>query len=203
MLWNQFREAAAKGLDPLVQALIRAKISPTMITLAGPFLCSILCLWFVRTRAVVPFCAAVLLLGGLDVLDGMVARASGKVTRFGGYLDAMCDRYYEIIVILAVAAVTGYWLLCFLAFSGGIMTSYAKARAALEVSVSNSEWPDLLERGERSLIFVGGLALGAAVSWRPLGHDLFWWTLLLLAVFTHATVIQRILRARKYIEQRG
>ena len=203
MLWGQYRETAARGLNPLVQVLIRARISPTMITLAGPILGSVLCLWFVRTQAVIPFCVAVLLLGGLDILDGMVARASGKVTKFGGYLDAMCDRYYEVIVILAVAIVTDYWLLCVLVLSGGMLTSYAKARAALEVPVSNSEWPDLMERGERSLVFVGGLALSVAVNWQPFGHDLFWWTLLFLAGFTHATVIQRILRARKIIEQRG
>lgn len=174
-----------------------------MITLAGPILGSMFCLWFVRTQAVIPFCVAVFLLGGLDILDGMVARASGKVTKFGGYLDAMCDRYYEVIVILAVATVTDYWLLCFLTLSGGMLTSYAKARAAMEVPISNSEWPDMMERGERSLIFVGGLALGAVVNWQPFGHDLFWWTLLFLAGFTHATAVQRILRARKIIEQRG
>ena len=81
--------------------------------------------------------------------------------------------------------------------------SYAKARAAMEVAVSNLEWPDLMERAERSLLFGAGLVAGALVPWRPLGHDLFWWTLVLLALLTHLTVLQRALRARRYIRERG
>ena len=81
--------------------------------------------------------------------------------------------------------------------------SYAKARAAMEVSVSNDEWPDLMERTERDVLFVIGLAAGALMPWRPLGRDLFWWTLVLLAILIHGTVAQRVLRARRFIDARS
>jgi phosphatidylglycerophosphate synthase len=89
-----------------------------------------------------------------------------------------------------------------IALSGAFMVSYAKARAAMEVPVSNQEWPDLMERGERSAVFLLGLLAGAVAPWKPLGHDLFWWTLVALSVLVHATAIQRILRARRYIMAR-
>ncbi len=192
-----------RGVEPLAAPLARAGIPPSAITLAGPLLTSLACLWFVRTRAVVPFCLAMAVIGCLDGLDGAVARAGGRVTRFGAYLDALCDRYVEGIVVLATAAVTGYWLLSMVALTGALLVSYAKARAAMEVAVSNKEWPDLMERAERSLFFGAGLVAGAVVPWRPLGHDLFWWTLVLLALLTHLTVLQRALRARRFIRERG
>jgi len=87
--------------------------------------------------------------------------------------------------------------------AGALLVSYAKARAAMEVAVANTEWPDLMERAERGVVFLVGLAAGALVRWYPLGHDLFWWTLVLLALLIHLTVAQRVLRARRLIQERS
>ena len=203
MLWNRYRNVLGRRCEPLAVSLARIGVSPSALTLAGPLLTSLLCWWFVQTEQVLLFCVAVLAVGCLDVLDGMVARAGGRVTKFGAYLDALCDRYTEVLVVLAVARVTGYWALSLVGLAGALLVSYAKARAALEVPVLNQEWPDLMERGERSLLFLLGLAASALLPWRPLGRDLFWWTLVLLAVLIHLTVIQRVLRARRFILERG
>ena len=48
-----------------------------------------------------------------------------------------------------------------------------------------------------------GLAVSQLVAWTPLGHDLFWWTLLILSGLVHATVLQRMIRAVGFIQQRG
>ncbi len=190
-------------LRPAARRLADWGVSPTAITLAIPVLVSAACWWFVRSRDTVSFALLVTLVGLLDALDGAVARVSGRVSRWGAYLDALCDRYVETLVVLAAAVVTGYWLLSLLVLSGSLLTSYAKARAAMEVPVVNQEWPDLLERTERDLLFVLGLALGTLVSWRPLGHDLFWWMLAGLAGLTHGTVAQRMLRAHGFIAARA
>ena len=158
---------------------------------------------FVRTRAVLPFCIAIGAVGCLDGLDGAVARTAGRATKFGAYLDAMVDRYVEAIVVMTVASVTGYWMLSMLVLVGALLESYAKARAAMEVSVSNQEWPDRMERAERDVLFIVGLAASALIRWQPLGRDLFWWTLIVLAILSHLTVVQRILRARQFIRERA
>ena len=189
-------------LEPLARLIARSGVPPSAITLSGPLLTSLVCLWFLRTKAVVPFCLAMVLVGSLDVLDGAVARASRRVTRFGAYLDAICDRYVDAVVVLAAAAVSGYWALSLVLVVGTLLVSYAKARAAMEVAISNQEWPDLMERLERSVLFLGGLAASALVPWQPLERDLFWWTLLLLAVLTHLTVFQRVRRAKRLITER-
>jgi len=202
MLTTRYKPFFNRLLDPCARLLVRAGISPTAITLATPALASLTCLWFVRTGQTAAFCLVMTAVGYLDGLDGAVARAGGRTTKFGAYLDAVCDRYVDSLVVLAAAAVTGYWALSMVVLAGSLLVSYAKARAAMEVPVSNQEWPDLMERTERSLLFMAGLAAGRLIAWRPLGKDLFWWTLLLLSVLIHATVVQRVLRARRLIASR-
>lgn len=203
MITTRYKPRFDRLLTPLARVLVRIGVSPAALTLLGPLLASLVCLVFLRTRAVVPFCLAITAVGCLDALDGAVARASGRVTKFGAYLDAVADRYVEAIVVLAVAMVTGYWALSMVVLAGSLLVSYAKARAAMEVAVSNQEWPDLMERTERDVLFIIGLAAGTLMPWRPLGRDLFWWTLLLLAVLIHGTVAQRVLRARRLIGARS
>ena len=183
--------------------MARRGVTPSTITLATPVLTVVVCLFFVRTRALLPFCVSMLAIGCLDALDGAVARAGGRVTKLGAYLDAMCDRYVEMIVAVAVAFVTGYWALILLLLAGSMLVSYAKARAAMEVPIANGEWPDVMERTERGVLFLLGLAISAICPSRPLGHDLFWWTVVLLTILTHLTVVQRMLRARRLIIQRS
>ena len=203
MLVARYKPLIDRVVRPLAALLARLGVSPSAITLAIPLLATLACLWFAHTRRVGPFCAVILVIGALDGLDGAVARVSGRVTKFGSYLDAVCDRYFETIVMVAGASVTGYWFLSMVALAGSLVISYAKARTALEVSISNTEWPDLMERTERGLVYLAGLLAADRLAWRPLGRDLFWWTLLALTVLIHATVLQRVLRARRFITERG
>ena len=203
MITTRYKPVLSRLLHPLAARLARSGIHPSAITLTVPVLSLLVCAWFVRTQAVVPFAVVMLVVGCLDGLDGAVARAGGRTTKFGAYLDAVCDRCVEAIVALSVASVTGYWVLTMLVLVGSLLVSYTKARAAMEVSVSNEEWPDLMERTERDVLFLVGLAASALIPWRPLGHDLFWWTLVFLAILIYVTVVQRILRARHFIRERS
>ena len=203
MSLSRYKPAVNRSLEPLARVIARTGISPTALTLAGLLLSGLACLGLIRTGAILPFCGAILLAGGLDGIDGAVARVSGRVTKFGAYLDAMCDRYVEAFVLFSVAVVTGYWALSLVVLAGSLLVSYAKARAAMETPVSNEEWPDLMERTERDLLFLAGLAAAAVCPWQPLGRDLFWWTLAALNVLVYATVVQRVLRARRLIAQRS
>ena len=203
MLATRYKSAVRRALEPLAQHLARRGVSPTTLTLAGALGSALVCLLFLRTRAVIPFCLAMAAVGSLDALDGAVARAGGRVTHVGAYLDALCDRYVEVMVVGSVAYVTGTWALSMTVMAGALLVSYAKARAAMETRIENQEWPDLMERTERAALFLGGLLASQLVPWRPLGHDLFWWTLVLLAILIHLTVAQRVLRARRLMQERA
>lgn len=202
MLTTRYRPAIDRALRPVATAIAQAGIAPSVLTVAAPILGAIVCWWFIQTRDVLPFCVVMTAVACLDGLDGAVARAANRSTKFGAYLDAMADRYVEAMVVVSAAIVTGYWVLSMLVLSGVLLVSYAKARAAMEVPVSNHEWPDLMERTERDVVFIVGLAASALWPGQWLGRDLFWWTLVLLAILTHLTVLQRVLRARRLIRTR-
>ncbi|MBV9550441.1 MAG: CDP-alcohol phosphatidyltransferase family protein [Alphaproteobacteria bacterium] len=135
-----------------------------------------------------------------DGLDGAVARRTGRSSKFGGYLDAVIDRYQEIAVFFAIAFVTGWWPLSFLALSGSLLTSYNKARTALEIPVDNTDWPDLMERLERILVICVSLTLDPFVP-LPLLPGTLYLGLVVVAVFANFTAVQRFWRARARIRQ--
>ena len=204
MLTTRYKAAFNRAAEPLAAVLVKLGATPSGLTVAGLILVFASCAFLLLTHRLLAFCALAILTSLFDMLDGAVARSSGRVTKFGSYLDAVCDRYAEAAVVISVAVVTGYWVLSSVVLAGALIISYTKARAAMEAAVSNTEWPDLMERMERGVLFLVGLA--ASQLWpmrRPLGHDLFWWTLVVLAILIHATALQRMLRAKALIRARG
>jgi phosphatidylglycerophosphate synthase len=185
------------------RALAKLPIHPNFLTLLGLGLVVACCFYLIMTKNLLVFSVLIFFAGLFDLLDGALARASGKSSKFGAYLDAMTDRYFEILVVISTAYVTGYWVLSALLILGTYSVSYAKARAAMEIPIQNNEWPDFLERSERDLIFVAGLFISQVIPVQILEHNIFWWTLLFLTLGTHATVIQRVFRARRLIKERA
>lgn len=203
MLAARYKAFFNRLANPVARRLAALGVSPTAVTGLGVGLVLASCLFLLLTRRLATFCFLVTASALCDAFDGAVARVSGRVSKTGAYLDALADRVTEVAVMTAVAWVTGYWLLSMLAVAGSLLVSYAKARAAMEVAVTNQEWPDLMERTERDVCYVVGLLASQWVGWRPFGRDLFWWTLAALVCLTSATVIQRAVRATRLIHSRG
>jgi len=136
--------------------------------------------------------AGVLLIvaGAFDMLDGAVARATGRVTRFGGVLDSVLDRYAEAFVlggllIWIVRTELGAVpvLLCYATIVGSILVSYVRARAeGAGIALTQG----FFARPERIVVLALGLLLD-----RPI------WALWLLAVATNLTVLQRLWLVRR------
>lgn len=138
--------------------------------------------------------AVLLLLGGLfDMIDGAVARAANRVTRFGALYDSTLDRYAEIIIFFGI----GYYyvnklgqgsdsgllisMAVFIGLAGSIMVSYVRARAeglGFECKVG------IMQRPERLIL----LSIGALISdkWLVI-------MIILVAVLSNVTAIQRII----------
>jgi CDP-diacylglycerol--glycerol-3-phosphate 3-phosphatidyltransferase len=119
------------------------------------------------------------------MLDGAVARASGSVTPYGGFLDSTLDRYSEAVVygglLVYLLGTDDYRvgaLLVFAATAGSLLISYARARAeaaGYRASVG------LLARPERVVVLAAGLLFGQVIP-----------ALWILAIGTHLTVLTRI-----------
>src|SRR3989338_1470132 len=188
--------------EAVARVFIRLGFSPNGITLFGLLLGILTCLFFLWNRNAVLFGFLMILWGLLDAVDWAAARLTNQITKFGSYLDAMCDRIFETAAILVSAYVSGHWVLSFLLATGAVLISYAKARAAMEVSVSNTEWPDFMERTERDIIFAMGIILWGFFPGAFFGKDILFWFLLGLNLAVYGTLVQRILRAKRFIEFR-
>lgn len=184
----------------LAQPLARAGLSPNQVTWIGLVLILANCAGYVLHRQSFWFGLGLIVSFSFDGLDGAVARLTGKASKYGGYLDAVIDRYQEIAVYLAIAWVTEWWAVSFLAVTGSLMVSYNKARTAMEISIDNHGWPDLLERFERIFIICAALVLDPLIPLPAfLGGSVLFAGVVVIAVLSHVTAIQRFGRARAMI----
>ena len=133
------------------RVLVRLGLTANQVTVIGLVLVTISCGAFVWHQSTVLFALCLGVSFATDALDGAVARLLGECTLFGGYFDAVVDRYQELIVLITIASMTDTWLPAMLVLTGAYLTSYAKARTAIETPIDNVAWPDLIERLERIL----------------------------------------------------
>lgn len=91
---------------------------------------------------------AFLLLSSLmDVLDGALARATGRTSRAGSFLDSSIDRINDVIIAAALPSIGAPWFLAFLWATGALITS--TLRAAAEMDGIKGEGVGIMERGDR------------------------------------------------------
>ncbi len=191
---------AKKYIDPIWERmaapLVRAGLSPNQVTLIGLGLILLVSAAYLLHESALVFGLTLAFAFAFDALDGAVARQRGMSTKFGGYLDAMVDRYQELVVLAAIAWVNDLWALSLFAFSGAIITSYAKARTAIEITIDNTAWPDLFERLERIIYLCAMLVVSALFSTG-------WILIIGLAIYAllcHLTAIQRMMRAANMLK---
>jgi phosphatidylglycerophosphate synthase/putative flippase GtrA len=137
--------------------------------------------------------------GALDFLDGRVARSTGRTSASGAALDSILDRYVESALIVGLAwYYRDSWVLvpCLLALTGSLLVPYVRARGeSLGVRMADVGF---MQRPERVLLLGVGTALSPIVEVvvAPADphppHRLAIVALVLLAVASHATALQRL-----------
>ena len=165
--------AGQRIIDAMVRWLARGHINPNILTFIGVAI-------NVGSGTLFGFgrffwAGIVLIVANLfDMLDGQVARLSGRVTSFGGFLDSSLDRLSDMVVFVGLmvfyARDTEFHstLNVFLAgagMMGSVMVSYASARAESLIPKCDVGF---LRRPERVVLFIIG-----ALSSRPGSHNFF------------------------------
>jgi CDP-diacylglycerol---glycerol-3-phosphate 3-phosphatidyltransferase len=190
----------ARGLaSRSVTGLTRTRITPNALTASGVSMClaaSVLVLFEGRNELVFYWLAAVVFVLGslLDILDGALARAGGKTTPFGAFLDSTTDRVSEGFMLTAIAWVLArhhhptFVAVAVAAVAGSFLVSYTRAKAEAlglrgDVGIGS--------RAERVVVITAGLVLA---PWGVLP-----WALALLACTAWVTVGQRVLHVRKQL----
>ena len=180
---------------PVERLCLRAGIPPDAITIASTCTAAV---------AAVLIGSGRLSLGGwvylfgasLDFIDGRVARASGRTTRRGAFLDSTLDRVAELLVMggLATTFRNSPFLFAALAAAGAsLLVSYSRARGEV-LGAGDVARVGGMQRPERIVV------TGAACALSPLadaaygagaGRALLGWALVVLAVLTTATAARR------------
>jgi len=133
--------------------------------------------------------------GFCDALDGALARLYGEATAFGGFLDSLLDRYADAIVFCGIILGGLCDLLWGLvALIGSLLVSYARARA--EAKGVRMEAVGMAERAERLIILA--IASFISVVWL----EALSWSVIVLAVLTNLTVLQRVAYFRKASQEK-
>ena len=160
-------------IDAMVRWLAYGHINPNILTVIGVALnvgCGLLFGMGLFFSAGIALIVANL----FDMLDGQVARLSGRVTRFGGFLDSSLDRLSDMVVFVGLmvfyARDTQFHstLNVFLAgagLMGSVMVSYASARAESLIPKCDVGF---LKRPERVVLFIIG-----ALSTHPGSNNFF------------------------------
>lgn len=184
-------------IDPIWESLstplVKAGWSPNQVTFAGLVLIVVSSLVYLWTGSPLIFGLMLSVSFAFDALDGAVARRRDMRSLSGGYFDAVVDRYQELAVLAALAYVNDAWFLALAAFSGSVLTSYAKARTAIEIPISNENWPDFFERLERVIFLCLVLIVaGILTQWQ---QQIITGGLAIFAILSHVTALQRARRA--------
>ena len=212
---NSFKSS----IEPVANWLGARNTNPNWLTTLG-FVLSILAAFEIANGRLVTGGALVLIGGLFDIVDGTVARKTGRVTRFGAIYDSTIDRYSEVAVYFGL----GFFLIghhyyftsvaAVFAVGGSIMVSYIRARAetlGFKANVGPAR------RQERVVILGFGLLLNIFDNWfenifSPFITDLFGSNfvhppfamaaaVVLLAFLTNFTAIERLYHVYKQFKE--
>jgi len=183
MISDSIGRAGQFILTGIVRVLTLLKINPNFLTFTG-VLISLWAAWHFSHGWLFSGGLIVVLAGMFDMLDGQVARLSGKESRFGAFYDSVIDRYSDIILLQGLMVwyarqqMLGYVVLVGVVFMGAVMTSYSRARAESLIPTCKVGF---MERPERIVLLIIG-----ALSNRM--EAVLW----ILAILGNWTVISRI-----------
>jgi len=210
ILSKKIKEGFVRAIAPLCKFLCGLGLSPNALTLVGLSLSMVAGLIYASGSF---FEAGVVLIlaGTCDVLDGQMARLTGKISSFGAFLDSAIDRFSELFIFLGLA-----WhfsrlsvenpesalgsvmiLIVILALAGSFLVSYTRARAegmAVECKVG---W---MQRPERiALLIFGSLLAGLPV----VGQFIMTGTIFIIAVLSNYTAVQRIVYVKNQLSEKS
>jgi phosphatidylglycerophosphate synthase len=195
---NDARNRIKGVFEPIALGLGRLGLTPDALTLIG-FAITVVGAAIIALQHWSLGGVVVLLGGVFDMFDGTLARATGRVSRLGAFVDSVFDRWGESIVYLGIVAggVLGDHqrvpILGAAAMGAAFMVSYVRAKSEGLGFTQGTGMAavGLMPREVRLVVLSVGLILTDAPDIKALEFALG-----IIAVGGTITVIQRILHVR-------
>jgi len=200
---TSLRHRVGRHTEVLATAFVKIGLSPNWITLLS-LLFGMLCAWLYLRERFIAGSVALLVSAILDLADGAVARRTGRETRFGAVIDWIVDKYVDALALLGVGLSGTPILTRFvplepwadfavvaLAIIGSFMNTFIKPVTYAEIGFQDrlsGKIDDPLEgvgffgRPETLIVLIAGGLTG-----------LIWVSVLVIAVCTNLSALQRIL----------
>ncbi len=169
--------------EPVSRVIAKTGVPPNAVTITG-FLLNVGVAWILATGHFLIGGFLVLVVGVFDLLDGALARVTGKGTIFGALLDSTIDRYSEAVLLFGLLVYfarrhdTTEVVLLFATIVGSMLVSYVRARAeglGLDAEVG------IMRRTVRICTLALGLLINQVL--------VFLW---ILAILTNFTAVHRL-----------
>jgi len=178
--------------EPIARFLVKTRVTPNILTVTGFFL-NVVVFILIGYEYLLAAGLVLLFSGLFDMLDGTLARATGKTSKAGAIMDSVLDRYSEAFVLIGLVIYYLYYqpaiyvdttnvavILVFVTLSGSMMVSYTRARAetlGIDCKVG------FFTRPERVILLAAGLIFSSVLIY-------FLWV---LAVGTMVTALWRFI----------
>jgi CDP-diacylglycerol--glycerol-3-phosphate 3-phosphatidyltransferase len=195
---NQARDRVKGAFEPIALALGRLGLTPDALTLIG-FAITVVGAGLVAVGQWTLGGIVVFAGGVFDLFDGTLARATGRESRLGAFLDSVFDRWGEAIVYLGIVAgavLGGHQrvpILAAAALGAAFMVSYARAKSeGLGFTAGTGMAAvGIMPREVRLVILALGLVLTDGPNIKAIEF-----ALVVIAIGSTITTIQRILHVR-------
>ena len=194
---ERFRAFWSRLITPVARLLLRLGVSPDAVTFVGTLGVSVGALAFFPRGQLAVGVVVITVFVFSDMIDGQMARLSGRQSPWGAFLDSTLDRIGDAAIFAGLVLwfaggggslwLAGLTLYCLVM---GNLTSYARARAeALGMQAKGG----IAERADRLALILLATFFSAVLGFEPL----LVFALLLLAVASTVTVGQRVLSVRR------
>jgi CDP-diacylglycerol--glycerol-3-phosphate 3-phosphatidyltransferase len=195
---DEVRRVASRSMEGLAET----RLTPTALTTAGVVTClmaAVLVYFEYRNELLFFWAGAALFVLGsvMDILDGALARAGGKTTPFGAFIDSTTDRIGEAAMLGSIGLVffreanEVALAFAFAAVVGSFLVSYTRAKAE---AIGLKGDVGFGSRAERVVVITAGLVLA---PWGVLS-----WAIYLLTASAWLTVGQRVWSVRSQLRDR-
>ncbi len=200
---NDSRARIKKVFEPIALAMGRLGLTPDGLTLIGFGVTAIGAALLAGQQWLTG--GVVIFLGGtFDMFDGTLARATGRVSRFGEFMDSVFDRWGEALVYLGIiigAVAAGFdeaAIFAGAAMGAAFMVSYARAKSdGLGFSAgTRMAMVGVMPREVRLVVLCFGLIVAGAMGVPATGGNVLLGALGIITVGSTLTAIQRILHVR-------